>query len=93
VFDVPIVFREPQRSLGTHVLAMGLVQGGAKAEWTAISLEGDDTAKVLDRIEIPDDVRQKIAERLTPGSSLIVADTSVNSAILPDGDDFLVLAR
>jgi len=51
------------------------------------------SANVLDRIEIPDDVRQIISERLTPGSSLIVADTGVNSAILPDGDDFLILAK
>jgi hypothetical protein len=34
-----------------------------------------------------------ISEALTPGSSLIVADTSVDSAILPDGDDFLVWAN
>ena len=45
---------------------------------------------VLNRIEIPADVRQKISERLTPGSSLIVADTAINSAALPKGADFLV---
>ena len=59
----------------------------------AISLEGDDPAKVLDRIQIPDDLRQEISERLTSGSSLIVADTSVNSAILSEGEDFVVLAK
>jgi len=93
VFDVPITFREPEQSLGTHVFTMGLTPGSAKAAWAVISLEGGDSASVLDRIEIPDDIRQTISERLTPGSSLIVADTSVNSAILPDGDDFLVLAK
>ncbi len=93
VLDMPIAVREPERSLGTHVFTMGLVPGSAKAGWTAISLEGGDSGSVLDRIEIPDDVRQTLSERLTPGSSLIVADTSVNSAILPDGDDFLVLAK
>ena len=93
VLDVPIVFLKPEQPLGTHVFTMGLAPGNAKAEWTAISLEGDDTASVLDRIEIPDEARRIISERLTPGSSLIVADTSVNSAILPDGDDFLVLAK
>ncbi|MHA1134088.1 MAG: hypothetical protein ACTSRM_07380, partial [Alphaproteobacteria bacterium] len=49
-----------------------------------------DPTIVLDRIEIPDDVRQNISERLTPGSSLIVADTAINSATLPKGADFLV---
>ena len=45
---------------------------------------------MLDRIAIPDDVRRAIAPRLTPGSTLIVADRSEYSAILPEGDDFLV---
>ena len=59
----------------------------------AISLEGGDPAKVLDRIQIPADLRQEISERLTAGSSLIVADTSVNPAILSEGEDFMVLAK
>jgi hypothetical protein len=49
--------------------------------------------RVLDRIQISTDVRQKIAEKLTPGSSLIVADKSIDSAVLPEGDDFLVSAK
>jgi peptidoglycan hydrolase-like protein with peptidoglycan-binding domain len=93
VFDVPIAFRQSKQPLGTHVFTLGLAPGSAKAEWTGVSLEGGDSKRVLDRIEIPRDVRQQISERLTPGSTLIVADTSVNSAILPDGDDFLVLAK
>lgn len=93
VLDIPIAFGEPEKSLGTHIFTLGLAQGSAKAEWTAISLEGDDSASALHRIEIPEHVRQSISERLTPGSSLIVADNSVNSAILPDGDDYLVLAN
>lgn len=48
---------------------------------------------VLDRIHIPEDMRQKISERLTPGSSLIIGDKKVNSATLPDGADFLVLTK
>ena len=56
----------------------------------AISLEGDDSLRVLDRIEIPDHVRKDISERLTPGSTLIIADDSSHSAILRDGDDFIV---
>jgi hypothetical protein len=30
---------------------------------------------------------------LTPGSALIVGDVAVDSSILPEGDDFLVLAK
>jgi peptidoglycan hydrolase-like protein with peptidoglycan-binding domain len=93
MLDMPIAFHEPEQPLGTHVFTLGIAPGSGRPEWTAISLEGGDSANVLDRIEIPADARRTISERLRPGSSLIVADTSVNSAILPDGDDFLVLAK
>ena len=59
----------------------------------AISLEGDNATSILDRIDIPGEIRQSISARLTPGSSLVIGDTSINAAILPEGDDFLVLAK
>ena len=91
VFDLPISFRDPAVSLGTHVFSVVKRGGGeAKPEWMAVSLEGGDAANVLDRIDVPDAVRRSIAPRLTPGSTLIVADKSEYSAILPEGDDFLV---
>jgi hypothetical protein len=94
VFDVPIAFENPHRLLGTHVFtAMRFAPGDTKTHWMALSLEGDDATRVLDRIQIPNNVRQKISERLTAGSSLIIGDTSVNSAILPAGDDFVVWAN
>ena len=94
VFDVPIAFRKPNEPLGTHFYAaLPFAPGASKARWVAFSWEGGDAAKALDRLEIPDDVRREISQRLTPGSSLIVADTSVDSAILPEGDDFLVWAN
>jgi peptidoglycan hydrolase-like protein with peptidoglycan-binding domain len=93
VFDVPISFRNPEQPLGTHVFTALFAAGDTKSRWMAISLEGDDATRVLDRIQIPTDVRQKIANKLAPGSSLIVADKSINSAILPEGADFLVLAK
>jgi peptidoglycan hydrolase-like protein with peptidoglycan-binding domain len=91
VFDVPIAFRDPEVSLGTHVFTV-VRRGGAEAkpEWLAVSLEGGEAASALDRLDIPDAVRRSIAPRLTPGSTLIVADKSEYSAILPEGDDFLV---
>jgi hypothetical protein len=93
VFDVPIAFRNPNEPLGTHFYAaLPFAPGASKARWVAFSWDGGDAAKALDRLEIPDDVRREISQRLTPGSSLIVADTSVDSAILAEGDDFLVWA-
>ncbi len=94
VLDAPIAFLDSERSLGTYVFtALGFAPGSGEARWMAISLEGGDPAKALDRIQIPADLRQEISERLTAGSSLIVADTSVNSATLSEGEDFVVLAK
>jgi peptidoglycan hydrolase-like protein with peptidoglycan-binding domain len=92
VFDAPVGFRNPDEKLGTHVFTvMNFAPGDTKAEWMAISLaDEDDPMAVLDRLEIPDDIRQNISERLTPGSTLIIADTAINSATLPKGADFLV---
>jgi len=92
VFDTPVNFRNPDEPLGTHLFTvMNFQPGDTKAQWIAISLQDEDDPKaVLDRIEIPEDVRRNISERLTPGSSLIVAETAINSATLPKGADFLV---
>jgi hypothetical protein len=94
VFDAPVSFRDPETPLGTHLFtALNFAPGDTKARWTAISLQGDDASSALDRLEIPNDLRQKISERLTPGSSLIIGDTAINTASLPKGGDFLVWAK
>jgi peptidoglycan hydrolase-like protein with peptidoglycan-binding domain len=94
LFDVAIDFRDPEQTLGTHVfIALDFAPGDTTTRWMSMSLERDDAAAVLDRIHIPDDMRHKISERLTPGSSLIIGDKSLNSAILPDGADFLVVTK
>jgi len=96
VFDVPVDFRNPGEPLGTHVYtALNFAPGDTKVRWTVIDVDdaGGDGSGALDRLVIPSDVRQKISERLTPGSTFIVADTSINSAGLPKGGDFVVLSR
>ena len=59
----------------------------------AVTVQGGSAESALDRIEISDDIRQRISERLTPGSTLIIGDTSINAATLPKGGDFVVLAK
>jgi len=93
LFDAPIAFRNPEQTLGTHVFTAIFAPGDTNAKWLAVSLEGDDAMSALDRLEIPDDIRERISERLTPGSSLIIGDQSLDSAILPEGADFIVLAK
>jgi lipoprotein-anchoring transpeptidase ErfK/SrfK/peptidoglycan hydrolase-like protein with peptidoglycan-binding domain len=94
VFDAPVSFKDPETPLGTHLFtALNFAPGATSTRWVAFSLQGDDAASALDRLEIPKDIRQKISERLTPGSSLIIGDTAINSATLPKGADFLVWAK
>jgi peptidoglycan hydrolase-like protein with peptidoglycan-binding domain len=95
VFDTAVSFRNAEEPLGTHVyVALKFAPGDTKIRWVTIDVQdGAGAAAPLDRLEIPEDVRQKISERLTPGSTFIVADTSINSANLPKGGDFVVLAR
>ncbi len=49
-------------------------------------------AAALDRIEIPEDVRQRIGELLIPGSSLIVSDQAISNET-GKGTDFIILTR
>lgn len=92
LFDVPVAFENPAQPLGTHAFtAMQFAPEDEKASWATVTVEGDAVA-ALDRIEIPDEAREKIAERLTPGATFIIADKSEHSAILPEGDDFIISA-
>jgi peptidoglycan hydrolase-like protein with peptidoglycan-binding domain len=95
VFDLPVSFRNPDEPLGTHVyIALNFAPGDSKIRWVTLDVaDGVGAPAPLDRLEIPEDVRKKISERLTPGSTFIVADTSINSANLPKGGDYVVLAR
>lgn len=94
VFDGPVTFKDPETPLGTHIFtALKFAPGETKTQWMTISLQGGDSTAVLDRIVIPADLRQKISERLTPGSSLIIGDTAINTASLTKGADFLVWAK
>ena len=94
VFDAPLTFKDPETPLGTHIYtALKFGPGDSSVRWTSMSLQGDDSVVALDRLDIPSDVRQKISERLTPGSSLIIGDTAINTAGLTKGNDFVVWAK
>ena len=94
VLDSPVTFKNPDLRFGIHVYtALKFAPGDTTTQWMAITVEGGDAASALDRIEFPDEVRKKIGEGLTPGSTIIIADTSINSVSLPKGGDFLVVAK
>jgi hypothetical protein len=50
-------------------------------------------ASVLDRIEIPQDVVDRISYYMVPGSSLIVADQGLNSGETGLYTDFIVVTK
>ena len=57
-----------------------------------ISRPGQTATAALDRIDIPEEVRQRIGEMLMPGSSLIISDEGVSSET-GKGTDFVILTR
>ena len=56
---MPISFRDGNQPLGTHVFtAMSYDPSTTKIQWIAISLDGDDSASTLNRLEIPAEVHK-----------------------------------
>ena len=92
LFDAPVDIREPDKALGTHFFVVSAENGGV-SRWLALSVEGDSSAAALDRIGLAPAVRAAVESKLKPGSAFIVSDAAIDSAILPDGDDFLVVAK
>jgi L,D-transpeptidase catalytic domain len=76
--EVPVTIRNPDKPIGTHVFtAVG--RTGAGLRWTAVTIDGGDDAKdALDRIDIPQDVLDRIAPTALPRSSLIISDEPLN---------------
>lgn len=87
---VPVTLKDPHKKLGTHLFTYMRPSDGGAPQWIGISLEGDDSKSVLDRITIPDDMREEISEGLTSGATFIIADKGMHSSVLPEGDDFIV---
>ncbi|MBX9927006.1 MAG: L,D-transpeptidase family protein [Hyphomicrobiaceae bacterium] len=93
--------------LGTHVYtAMGYRDGFAKLDWNVVTVptrERDFDARnkqklssaaaaALDRVQIPDEALAAIAERIKPGSSIIISDETT-SQYFGEGTDFTVATR
>lgn len=90
VRHVPVELRDADKPLGTHLFTYVRPSDGDEPGWVGISLEGEDSKSVLDRITVPEDMREEISVGLTSGASFIVADVGKHSSVLPEGDDFIV---
>jgi hypothetical protein len=77
-FDVPVAIRDPERRIGTHVFT-AVARTDAGLRWTAVTIDSADDAKsALDRINIPQDVLDRIAPTALPRSSIIISDEPLN---------------
>jgi lipoprotein-anchoring transpeptidase ErfK/SrfK len=98
IFDAPATIRDPDQPLGSHLfIATAADEDGSALKWTAISFPGAATAAgpdaALDRIELAQDVRDKIAERLWIGGSFIVTDQGPSDETGAIGTDLTVKVR
>lgn len=123
VFDVPIVIREPEKPIGTHMfiaVPKGTAAGapirglrwlvltvpeGASNEEDAGSRRGgrvnvaapvnvapSTAPEALDRIEMPDELTEKLSEMVWAGASLIVSDHEMSHETTDfDRTDFVVM--
>ena len=60
---------------------------------TEIAPKAATAEEALSRIEIPKDIRTRVAEMLTPGSSLAVTNDGISRETTPKGSDFIVLMQ
>jgi hypothetical protein len=94
VLELPAVIRDPDRPIGTHAF-YATETGAGERGWLGVSLtkQGKSNAgaqAVLDRIELPAEVTEKLAIGTWMGSALIVSDEAPYKETAA-GTDFLVV--
>ncbi len=97
VLDASIEIDDPLTPLGTHVFtAMAPTGSGNRMSWMAVTMptsqRGGTAQQVLDRIKIPDKVRDEIARRLWTGGSLIISEHGISTET-GKGTDFVILTK
>ena len=91
VFDTPITIANPQTPLGTHVFTALTEDENTHAfRWNVVSVNTQSSpTAALDRITIPEEASDRIAEMMSPGSSLIISDHGLGGET-GKGTDFIV---
>lgn len=98
LLDAPVAIRDADRPLGSHLLmAMKADRASpGSLQWTAAtpaaSSAGVSPQAALARIELPEEVRHLIAERLWIGGTMLITDFPVSNET-GRGTDFVVLTR
>lgn len=93
LFDAPVAIRDDAAPLGTHVFAVRDFEDTAdEASWAVLTMTDPDmgSAKAaLDRIDIPESLRRRVAFLLTSGSTFIISDAGLGRET-GKGTDFIV---
>jgi len=103
LFDAPVRIRRGEAPLGTHIFtAMDFPADARQARWLALSVTGTDhsgdgasspdAAQALDRMDLPDPLRNRLERLLMPGSSLIISDSGLGPENI-SGTNFIVHAN
>jgi hypothetical protein len=97
VLDSPVTIRDADETIGTHIFtALDYAHANEDLRWNAVSLDSSSSgwqftaAAALDRIEVPSEAGEKIAELISPGSALIISDEGPSKETGKD-TDFVVL--
>lgn len=89
LLEVPVIIAEPDQPLGTHVFT-AISTEEASAQWTVVTTTAHTSAAAaLDRITIPQDVRDRISALMSAGASLVISDKAM-SGETGRGTDFIV---
>jgi hypothetical protein len=104
ILEIPVTIQDTDRPIGTHVFT-AMERTSAGIRWSVVSLVGgrsdsnpntsvrtdsEGAKAALNRIIIPQDTRDFIAERISPSSSFIISDEALSSETSPD-TEFVVL--
>jgi len=77
--EVPVAIRDPDKRIGTHIFT-AMAQHNGALRWSAVSIDdGDDAKDALDRVTIPPDVLERIAQTAVARSSIVVSDEPLSS--------------
>ena len=78
-FEVPVTIRDPGKPIGTHVFT-AVARTDTGLRWNAVTIDhADDANSAFDRITIPQDVLDRIAQTAVPRSSIIISDEPLSA--------------
>ena len=89
VLEMPVVIKEPEKPVGTHAF-YATESGQGVRGWLGVALKGEANEEVLNRIELPREVSEKLASSAWLGSALIVSDEAPYKETAA-GTDFIVV--